>query len=288
MAFHILAGYNTGMQTSDIRASHPNKRSGSGRLDGNFLSASIFQISLTLLLYVSLGISSSSAADVSLDREGKELGSAPISWETGRALFTKKDYLAAQSYFKRVETNFPESPFAEPAFFFGAECYFRSNQTREAHLAYKEFCNRFPKSKWIPEALLRRGEFLIKSGPPDQLGEIFSRLEEQRSENPVARDALGKLLRMTPGNFFAAIILTDRGKQLFERGDYTSARKYFARAVLSYPNDTDYPDDLFYQAECDRLLGQTAAAAAAYNELILKFPTHQQAVAAYDRLSSGQ
>ena len=80
------------------------------------------------------------------------------------------------------------------------------------------------------------------------------------------------LVKTQPGNGWGALFLSEAGKLLFAKKDYAKAAMIFEKLVLSYPDDRHRAKALFYQAECNRLLGNNKEAADHYKLFLHDYP----------------
>ncbi len=63
----------------------------------------------------------------------------------------------ALSIYSQIESEFPNSNFAEDALFWKAECLFQLKRISQSVSAYKQYLTRYPDGKWVTEAQIRSG-----------------------------------------------------------------------------------------------------------------------------------
>lgn len=68
-----------------------------------------------------------------------------------------QDCNKALSIYSQIESQFPNSNFAEDALFWKAECLFQLKRISQSVSAYKQYLSRYPDGKWITEAKIRSG-----------------------------------------------------------------------------------------------------------------------------------
>jgi len=78
-----------------------------------------------------------------------------MSLVEGRDLFPSDSLENALRYFDRLREQFPESPWASEALFQKARLLARLGREREAHLAFRQYLDAYPKGKRVAEAHYR-------------------------------------------------------------------------------------------------------------------------------------
>jgi TolA-binding protein len=68
-----------------------------------------------------------------------------------------QDCNKALSIYSQIESQFPNSNFAEDALFWKAECLFQLKRISQSVSAYKQYLSRYPDGKWVTEAQIRSG-----------------------------------------------------------------------------------------------------------------------------------
>ncbi len=68
-----------------------------------------------------------------------------------------QDCNKALNIYSQIESQFPNSNFAEDALFWKAECLFQLKRISQSVSAYKQYLTRYPDGKWVTEAQIRSG-----------------------------------------------------------------------------------------------------------------------------------
>ncbi len=68
-----------------------------------------------------------------------------------------QDCNSALGIYSQIESQFPNSSFAEDALFWKAECFFQLKRISQSVSVYKQYLNKYPNGKWVTEAQIRSG-----------------------------------------------------------------------------------------------------------------------------------
>lgn len=68
-----------------------------------------------------------------------------------------QDCNRALNIYSQIESQFPNSNFAEDALFWKAECLFQLKRISQSVALYQHYLNKYPNGKWVTEAQIRSG-----------------------------------------------------------------------------------------------------------------------------------
>lgn len=137
-----------------------------------------------------------------------------------------------------------------------------------------------------PQAMFQLGESYLAKGETSKAQSIWEALAEHRSQ-PELHDRLAKLYASQGDEPAAkrqrALKLQATGVDALRHSNPQAARSYLQQAVDLEP---ELPKAWFYLGECQRFLGQPAAAREAYRRTLKLAPNHGRALTALQLLSA--
>jgi tol-pal system protein YbgF len=103
--------------------------------------------------------------------------------------------------FGRFLQSFPTSQYADDAYFWLADCYFKQGDLTRAILGFDDVVTRYPRSERASEALYRQGEALLKKGPSygKAAEKAFDRVVKEYPSSHRAEDARQQLKLLGAG-----------------------------------------------------------------------------------------
>ncbi len=87
-----------------------------------------------------------------------------VAFLAAKKLYDEGKYLQAIRAFERFRKEFKNSPYMPDAVFYTAESHFKRREYDRAIISYDYLINNYPKSRWVPQALLKEGISFIKLG----------------------------------------------------------------------------------------------------------------------------
>lgn len=87
------------------------------------------------------------------------------AYRAAHALWRSGDADACIDQFSAFLQNHAESPYADDATFWMADCYFKQGDFEQSVLRFDDVVRKYPDGNKAPDALFRQGEALLKLGP---------------------------------------------------------------------------------------------------------------------------
>lgn len=132
-----------------------------------------------------------SGGDVAMGPQPGILGEIPVSppgtpaeaqYETAMDLLSRAQYAPAQSAFRQLVSEYPDSEHAPDAQFFISDIYFVQGQNEDAARGFAEFVKNYPNAKRGPDAMLKLGLALFALGKNDDGCTIIGAIREKFPE----------------------------------------------------------------------------------------------------------
>jgi tol-pal system protein YbgF len=114
--------------------------------------------------------------------------SAYAAWRTG-------DPQACIDQFRKFLQTYADSPYADDAAYWMAECYFKDGDYKTAVLRFDDVVARYPTGNKAADALYRQGEALLRLGPGygKAAGKAFERVLREYPDSARAPEAKRRL-----------------------------------------------------------------------------------------------
>ena len=87
------------------------------------------------------------------------------AYRAARAAWKSEDTSACVDRFRDFLQTYPDSPYADDAAFWMADCHYKQAEYKKAVLRFDEVVRNFPSGNKASDALYRQGESLLKLGP---------------------------------------------------------------------------------------------------------------------------
>lgn len=87
------------------------------------------------------------------------------AYRAAHALWRTDDAEGCIDQFSVFLQNHPESPYADDATYWMADCYFKQGDFEQSVLRFDDVVRKYPEGNKAPDALFRQGEALLKLGP---------------------------------------------------------------------------------------------------------------------------
>jgi outer membrane protein assembly factor BamD len=210
-------------------------------------------------------------------------------FEVAQRMFHNKDYEEAKTQFKIVTLNSPGAPFVDEAQFRLAECHFALKEFILAGDEYNRLIRLYPRSEFVDDAQFKiaLSDFKLSPKPPlDQKYTIsavanFQRFIEDFPNSELVPEA-ERLLKICRTKLAEKDFNTGG---LYRKLDDCYAALVYYDSVLDHYYDTKFAHpSLFWKGECLYNLNRKDEALAAFNELLIKFPTSSFKSKARERL----
>jgi tol-pal system protein YbgF len=124
-------------------------------------------------------------------------GSDRDNYQAAFELLKDQQYEEAATAFERFLSSYPDSELAGNAQYWLAESYYVREQFGDALREFQVVIDRFPRSRKVPDALLKMGYCNYELGNWDQARAALSRVQREFADTTAARLAEQWLTRMT-------------------------------------------------------------------------------------------
>lgn len=171
----------------------------------------------------------------------------------------------AISHYKRMAEASPAAGRAESELLV-AQVHYNAKRYKDAIPLYKRFLEEHPEDKRAKQV----EDLLLTSY---WMGD---------RDNPELEAAIERY----PGHPIVSHIRWELAGAAYKKRDFAAASERFARFAFDYPRSAKLPEALFFEGEARLKLGEPAAAATSYRQLLSRFPKHKKAPEARRRLAS--
>jgi len=201
-------------------------------------------------------------------------------FESGKAAYSKKHWLDAQTHLKRFLDVHPGHAAADSAQLLLGMAQFQVKSYAEAAVEFAILVREFPRSDLLDEASYQECLCYKEQMSKSQLDPTFafrtrSCINEfilRYPDSPLREDARGQLLEIANGlaekEFELGIMWTKMKK-------YRAGIIYFDEVLQKYPTSIWVPDTLFWKARCHKERKQFDEAIALLRLLVDSFPDHK-------------
>lgn len=192
---------------------------------------------------------------------------AEVAFRTGDTYFKALEYDKAIATFNFVIERYPFSEFGPPAQALIAQCYYNRKQFLDAVREYQKFLDLYPSDPQVPSVRRSLEMSYYLAGQQDSA-------------------VMDDFLRRFPTSELAAEGQYNRGKALYDAGNYEAAIAELQQAVVNFPGSAIAGDAQLLTAEAYSQLGRWPEAALAYEKYFAYFPNHEQRGGATFNLAS--
>jgi TolA-binding protein len=192
---------------------------------------------------------------------------AEAAFRSGDTYFKALDYDKAIATFTFVIERYPFSDFGPPSQALIAQCYYNRKQFLDAVREYQKFIDLYPSDPQVPSVRKSLETSYYFAGQEDST-------------------VMDDFLRRFPQSEMAAEGQYERGKKLYDAGDYEQAITELQKAVVSFPGSPVAGDAQLLTAEAYAQLKMWPEAASAYERFLAYFPTHEQQAGATFNLAT--
>lgn len=124
-------------------------------------------------------------------------GSDRDNYQAAFELLKDQQYEQAASAFEQFLSSYPDSELADNAQYWLAESYYVTEKFEDALREFQVVIERFPRSRKVPDALLKMGYCNYEVGNWDQARSALSRVQREFPDTTAARLAEQRLTRMS-------------------------------------------------------------------------------------------
>ena len=188
---------------------------------------------------------------------------AKACYNRGFCLFQTKQFDKAQDALRKVIEKFPRGEQLDAAYLYLGMAQYSLGQPAKSAICdtavqtFDTLAQKFPQSKYLPEALYFRAECLYLRGKKAEAARSYAELAAKYASDRLAAQAL-----YMAG--FAAL----------ETGDYAAALRHAQAFLAAHPNENLAADVMHVAAESQLLLGHFPESERTYGQLLEKYPNH--------------
>jgi TolA-binding protein len=188
---------------------------------------------------------------------------AQASYNRGFCLFQTKQFDKAQDALRKVIERYPRWEQLDAAYLYLGMAQYNLGQPSKSEICdaavqtFDTLAQKFPQSKFLPDALSFRAECLYLRGKKAEAAQSYADLAAKHASHRLAAHAL-----YMAG--FAAL----------ETGDYAAALRHAQAFLAAHPHDDLAADVMHVAAESQLLLGRFPESEQAYGQLLEKYPNH--------------
>jgi TolA-binding protein len=188
------------------------------------------------------------------DRNNK---AAEAAFRTGDTYFKALDYDKAIATFTFVIERYPFTDFGPPSQALIAQCFYNRKQFLDAVREYQKFIDLYPSDPQVPSVRKSLETSFFFAGQEDST-------------------VMDDFLKRFPQSEMAAEGQYERGKKLYDAGEYENAVAELQKAVVNFPGSPVAGDAQLLSAEAYAQLKKWPEAAQAYEKFLAYFPEHEQ------------
>jgi outer membrane protein assembly factor BamD len=208
-------------------------------------------------------------------------------------LYEKKDYLEAKNQFRVITLSYSGSNLADKAQFYLGECHYGLKEYILAGSEYERLLKVYPNSDWVDDAKFKLGMSYFRLSPKYSLDQDYTNkairefqefLEEYHRSDlvPQVQEKLDECRDKLAHKVYAS------AEQYFKLGYYDAAEVYFNMTLDEHYDSKYSPMAQYYLGECYRRIGKDAEALEAFKKMIEKYPEHNLAGKARQRVAQLQ
>jgi len=207
----------------------------------------------------------------------------------GMKLFEKGKYFDAKTQFRVITLSHSGNLDAAKAQFYLGECHFNMKEYILAASEYERLIKVYPGSEWVDDAKHKLGLSYYKLSPKYSLDQAytlkaiteFQEFLEDYPDSPlngeVEKDLVAARNKLARKVYESAEIYR---KMTY----YNSAIIYYNKVLEEYYDTPFAAEALFWIGECDRRMHKHNNALEAFSEFIKKYPNHEWAARAKNKI----
>ncbi len=205
-------------------------------------------------------------------------------------MFEKRHYLDAKTQFRIITLSNSGSNIADKAQFYLAECHFYLKEYILAASEYERLIKVYPNSEYVDDAKFKLGFSYYNLSPKYSLDQEYTQkaikefqefLEDYHS-SPLAPQVSEKLYQTREK---LARKVYSAAEQYRKMGFYEAASIYFLKVLESYYDSSYGPKAQYWLGECYKKLEKNAEAVEAFSTFLSKYPKHELAARAREKLA---
>ncbi len=205
-------------------------------------------------------------------------------------MFEKRHYLDAKTQFRIITLSNSGSNIADKAQFYLGECHFYLKEYILAASEYERLIKVYPNSEYVDDAKYKLGVSYYNLSPKYSLDQEYTHkairefqefLEDYHS-SPLAPQVSEKLYQTREK---LARKVYSAAEQYRKMGYYEAASIYFQKVLEGYYDSSFGPKAQYWLGECYRKLEKRSEALEAFTTFLNKYPKHELAAKAKERLA---
>jgi outer membrane protein assembly factor BamD len=204
-------------------------------------------------------------------------------------LFDKGDFLDAKNQFKIITLSHSGNVNADKAQFYLGECHYNVKEYILSANEYERMIKIYPNSKFVDDAKFKIGLSYYKLSPKYSLDQEYTLLSikefQEFLEDYPASDLFSDVeAKLGESRDKLAKKLYSAADQYRRIGLYSAGVIYFTMVLERYYDSQYAANSQFYLGECYRKLKKSEEAIEAFQTFIAKYPKHELAGKAENRV----
>jgi tetratricopeptide (TPR) repeat protein len=188
---------------------------------------------------------------------GNDAKAPEAAFRSGDTYFKALEYDKAIGMFNFVIERYPFSEFGPPSQALIAQCFYNQKRYLDAVREYQKFCDLYPTDAQLPSVRKSLETSYYLAGQEDSV-------------------VMEDFLKRFPQSELAASGEYDKGKALYDAGNFEAAVAELQRVVVNFPGLAVAADAQLLTAEAYGGMKQWPASAQAYQKFLDYFPEHEQ------------
>lgn len=236
--------------------------------------------------------------DIFLTDEGKAKDPY-VQYQYAQALYKAGNSSEAISQFRILQSNFPESEFADKSLYIVGWIFFQKNSFTDAVNSYRTFLTAYPKSSLAPMAFYSIGDAFFNLGKYDSAIVNYQKVIDNYPSSNYVFDAVNgiqycyvaqnqddkaislidEFVSKNPGSSFADQIFFKKGELYYSQGLYEKAKTSYKEFLAYYPKSELTAAAYYWIGKSSQNLKQYEEAVFNFNRVFESYPSNELAPA---------
>lgn len=222
-----------------------------------------------------------------------------VQYQYAQALYKGGNSSEAISQFRILQSNFPESEFADKSLYIVGWIFFQKNSFTDAVNSYRTFLTAYPKSSLAPMALYSIGDAFFNLSKYDSAIVNYQKVIDNYPNSNYVFDAVNgiqycyvaqnqddkaislidEFVGKNPGSSFADQIFFKKGELYYSQGAYEKAKTSYKEFLANYPKSELTAAAYYWIGKSAQNLQQYEEAVFNFNRVFESYPTNELAPA---------
>jgi len=231
---------------------------------------------------------------------GSKLNDPYSYFQFGQTLFKAGEPLEAIVRFKKLQTEFPSSKYADDSQYLIGWIYFQQGKFEDAIDAYREIFDRYPQSNLKPLALYSIGDAYFNLGKYDEAIAFYAKLIDDFPNSSTVFDAvtgiqycyvaknqpenavqfLDEFISNNPSSKFVDRVMMKKAELYYSNENYALAKQSYQDVINEFPNGKVTGEAYYWLGKSASMLGEKEVAEENFKKVIQKYLKTDMGVAA--------